>query len=127
MFLIIEQGTRGLNSHDHMPRASYLGRVTDAFRTERPLALCDRCGCFDLGVYIGTFFEKFGAIFEISATMMHGKCGAVREATALHPGGGILVREIDNVLRPMFVGNRLRLRTIPAFISRRRLGDAPRF
>ena len=32
-------------------------------------------------------------------------------------GGGIVVGGIDNVLRPMFVGNRLRLHTIPAFIS----------
>jgi predicted PurR-regulated permease PerM len=28
-----------------------------------------------------------------------------------------VVGGIDNVLRPMFVGNRLRLHTIPAFIS----------
>lgn len=31
--------------------------------------------------------------------------------------GGIVVGSIDNILRPMFVGNRLRLHTIPAFIS----------
>ncbi|RWK05187.1 AI-2E family transporter, partial [Mesorhizobium sp.] len=31
--------------------------------------------------------------------------------------GGIVVGGIDNVLRPMFVGNQLRLHTIPAFIS----------
>ncbi len=31
--------------------------------------------------------------------------------------GGLVVGSIDNVLRPMFVGNRLRLHTIPAFIS----------
>lgn len=31
--------------------------------------------------------------------------------------GGIVVGGIDNVLRPMFVGNRLRLHTIPAFIA----------
>ncbi len=30
---------------------------------------------------------------------------------------GLVVGSIDNVLRPMFVGNRLRLHTIPAFIS----------
>jgi predicted PurR-regulated permease PerM len=28
-----------------------------------------------------------------------------------------VVGSIDNVLRPMFVGNRLRLHTIPAFVS----------
>ncbi|WP_309663290.1 AI-2E family transporter, partial [Tabrizicola sp.] len=28
-----------------------------------------------------------------------------------------VVGSIDNILRPMFVGNRLRLHTIPAFIS----------
>lgn len=31
--------------------------------------------------------------------------------------GGIVVGSIDNVLRPMFVGSRLRLHTIPAFMS----------
>ncbi|TJV87933.1 MAG: AI-2E family transporter, partial [Mesorhizobium sp.] len=31
--------------------------------------------------------------------------------------GGIVVGGIDNVLRPMLVGNQLRLHTIPAFIS----------
>lgn len=31
--------------------------------------------------------------------------------------GGIVVGGIDNVLRPMFIGNRLRLHTVPAFIS----------
>ena len=31
--------------------------------------------------------------------------------------GGLVVGSIDNVLRPVFVGNRLRLHTIPAFIS----------
>lgn len=31
--------------------------------------------------------------------------------------GGIVVGSIDNILRPIFVGNRLRLHTIPAFIS----------
>jgi predicted PurR-regulated permease PerM len=28
-----------------------------------------------------------------------------------------VVGSIDNILRPMFVGNRLRMHTIPAFIS----------
>ena len=40
-----------------------------------------------------------------------------RTRLSLPPGGGIVVGGIDNVLRPMFVGNRLRLHTIPAFIS----------
>ena len=31
--------------------------------------------------------------------------------------GGIVVGSIDNILRPTFVGNRLRLHTIPTFIS----------
>lgn len=38
-------------------------------------------------------------------------------ALILAAWGGIVVGSIDNVLRPMFVGNRLRLHTIPAFIS----------
>ena len=31
--------------------------------------------------------------------------------------GALVVGGIDNVLRPMFVGNRLQLHTVPAFIS----------
>lgn len=38
-------------------------------------------------------------------------------ALVLAGWGGIVVGGIDNVLRPMFVGNRLRLHTIPAFIA----------
>ena len=38
-------------------------------------------------------------------------------ALILSAWGGIVVGSIDNVLRPMFVGSRLRLHTIPAFIS----------
>jgi predicted PurR-regulated permease PerM len=38
-------------------------------------------------------------------------------ALILAAWGGIVVGSIDNVLRPMFVGNRLRLHTITAFIS----------
>ena len=38
-------------------------------------------------------------------------------AAILVAWGGLVVGSIDNVLRPMFVGNRLRLHTIPAFIS----------
>jgi predicted PurR-regulated permease PerM len=43
--------------------------------------------------------------------------GSWIRAVILAAWGGIVVGSIDNVLRPMFVGNRLRLHTIPAFIS----------
>lgn len=43
--------------------------------------------------------------------------GSWARALILAAWGGIVVGGIDNVLRPMFVGNRLRLHTIPAFIS----------
>ena len=43
--------------------------------------------------------------------------GSWIRALILAAWGGIVVGGIDNVLRPMFVGNRLRLHTIPAFIS----------
>lgn len=43
--------------------------------------------------------------------------GSWARAVILSAWGGIVVGGIDNVLRPMFVGNRLRLHTIPAFIS----------
>jgi len=43
--------------------------------------------------------------------------GSWARALVLATWGGIVVGGIDNVLRPMFVGNRLRLHTIPAFIS----------
>ncbi|GLQ82784.1 AI-2E family transporter [Mesorhizobium huakuii] len=39
------------------------------------------------------------------------------KALILSGWGGIVVGGIDNVLRPMLVGNQLRLHTIPAFIS----------
>ncbi len=39
------------------------------------------------------------------------------KALILAVWGGIVVGGIDNVLRPMLVGNQLRLHTIPAFIS----------
>jgi predicted PurR-regulated permease PerM len=39
------------------------------------------------------------------------------KALILAAWGGIVVGGIDNVLRPMLVGNQLRLHTIPAFIS----------
>lgn len=43
--------------------------------------------------------------------------GSWARALILAAWGGIVVGGIDNVLRPMFVGNRVRLHTIPAFIS----------
>jgi predicted PurR-regulated permease PerM len=43
--------------------------------------------------------------------------GSWARALILAAGGGIVVGSIDNILRPMFVGNRLRMHTIPAFIS----------
>lgn len=43
--------------------------------------------------------------------------GSWIRAAILVAWGGLVVGSIDNVLRPMFVGNRLRLHTIPAFIS----------
>jgi predicted PurR-regulated permease PerM len=43
--------------------------------------------------------------------------GSWVRALILAAWGGIVVGGIDNVLRPIFVGNRLRLHTIPAFIS----------
>ncbi len=43
--------------------------------------------------------------------------GSWARALILSAWGGIVVGSIDNVLRPVFVGNRLRLHTIPAFIS----------
>jgi predicted PurR-regulated permease PerM len=43
--------------------------------------------------------------------------GAWVQALVLAAAGGLVVGGIDNILRPMFVGNILRLHTIPAFIS----------
>jgi predicted PurR-regulated permease PerM len=43
--------------------------------------------------------------------------GSWARALILAAWGGIVVGSIDNILRPMFVGNRLRMHTIPAFIS----------
>jgi len=43
--------------------------------------------------------------------------GSWIRALILTGWGGIVVGSIDNILRPTFVGNRLRLHTIPAFIS----------
>ncbi len=43
--------------------------------------------------------------------------GSWARALILAAWGGIVIGGIDNVLRPMLVGNRLRLHTLPAFIS----------
>jgi predicted PurR-regulated permease PerM len=43
--------------------------------------------------------------------------GSWGRALILAVWGGIVVGGIDNLLRPMFIGNRLRLHTVPAFIS----------
>jgi predicted PurR-regulated permease PerM len=43
--------------------------------------------------------------------------GSWARALVLAVWGGIVVGGIDNVLRPMLIGNRLRLHTIPAFIA----------
>ncbi|MEO8244298.1 MAG: AI-2E family transporter [bacterium] len=43
--------------------------------------------------------------------------GSWIRALILTAWGGIVVGSIDNILRPTFVGSRLRLHTIPAFIS----------
>lgn len=43
--------------------------------------------------------------------------GSWGKAVILAVWGATVVGGIDNVLRPMFVGNRLRLHTVPAFIS----------
>jgi len=56
-------------------------------------------------------------IIWIPAAMLLMLDGSWARALILTAWGGIVVGGIDNVLRPMFVGNRLRLHTIPAFIS----------
>lgn len=43
--------------------------------------------------------------------------GSWASALILALWGGIVVGSIDNILRPIFVGNRLQLHTIPSFIS----------
>jgi predicted PurR-regulated permease PerM len=43
--------------------------------------------------------------------------GSWARALILVVWGSVVIGGIDNVLRPMFVGNRLRLHTIPAFLS----------
>ena len=56
-------------------------------------------------------------IVWIPATILLILDGSWARALILAAWGGIVVGGIDNILRPMFVGNRLRLHTIPAFIS----------
>jgi predicted PurR-regulated permease PerM len=53
----------------------------------------------------------------IPAAILLGLDGSWVRALILAAWGGIVVGSIDNFLRPMLVGNRLRLHTIPAFIS----------
>lgn len=53
----------------------------------------------------------------IPATALLMLDGSWVRAVILAVWGGIVVGGIDNVLRPMFIGNRLRLHTVPAFIS----------
>jgi predicted PurR-regulated permease PerM len=43
--------------------------------------------------------------------------GSWGKAVILAMWGAVVVGGIDNILRPMFVGNRLKLHTVPAFIS----------
>jgi predicted PurR-regulated permease PerM len=56
-------------------------------------------------------------IVWIPAAVLLALDGSWVRALILAVWGGVVVGGIDNILRPMFVGNRLRLHTIPAFIS----------
>lgn len=56
-------------------------------------------------------------IVWIPAAILLALDGDWGKALILAVWGGIVVGSIDNVLRPIFVGNQLRLHTIPAFIS----------
>lgn len=53
----------------------------------------------------------------IPAAILLALDGSWARALILAAWGGIVVGGIDNLLRPMFVGNRLKLHTVPAFIS----------
>lgn len=53
----------------------------------------------------------------VPAALLLALDGSWARAIILALWGGVVVGGIDNLLRPMFVGNRLRLHTIPAFIS----------
>lgn len=56
-------------------------------------------------------------VIWIPAAMLLLLDGSWARAIILAAWGGIVVGSIDNLLRPVLVGNRLRLHTIPAFIS----------
>ncbi|WP_352829356.1 AI-2E family transporter [Mesorhizobium sp. M0830] len=71
-------------------------------RHDRPLDHTEPCGNID----------DSGP--QKSLLLLDGDWG---KALILTAWGGIVVGGIDNVLRPMLVGNQLRLHTIPAFIS----------
>ena len=53
----------------------------------------------------------------IPAAILLALDGSWGKAVVLAVWGAVVVGGIDNVLRPMLVGNRLRLHTVPAFIS----------
>ncbi len=53
----------------------------------------------------------------VPAALLLALDGSWARALILALWGGVVVGGIDNILRPTFVGNRLRLHTIPAFVS----------
>lgn len=53
----------------------------------------------------------------IPAALLLALDGSWARALILTVWGGVVVGGIDNLLRPMFVGKRLRLHTVPAFVS----------
>lgn len=56
-------------------------------------------------------------IVWIPAAILLAMNGDLGKAAILAVWGALVVGGIDNILRPIFVGNRLRLHTVPAFIS----------
>lgn len=56
-------------------------------------------------------------IVRIPAAILLALNGDLGKAVILAVWGALVVGGIDNILRPIFVGNRLRLHTVPAFIS----------
>lgn len=56
-------------------------------------------------------------IVWIPAAILLALNGDLGKAVILAVWGALVVGGIDNILRPIFVGNRLRLHTVPAFIS----------
>ncbi|MEF2548633.1 AI-2E family transporter [Aurantimonas sp. E1-2-R+4] len=56
-------------------------------------------------------------IVWIPAAILLAMNGDLGKAVILAVWGAVVVGSIDNILRPIFVGNRLRLHTVPAFIS----------